>query len=425
MVDRDDAVLGAFQDGGLVGLAPAQRLVRFPDLGEVDAGADEAGELAVGLPARHRRRVEPAILPVVAPQAEFLGVGHLGGDAVMEVPGAGRTVLRVQAVGPAGAELLLERAAGEVVPGLVEVDARPVGLDDPDQHRGRVGQVAEPLLGLPQLGRVRLQQSGHVVERGADLGEFVAARELRAGVELAGGEGLRALGQRGGAPRDGAVEIEPDQHAGEQAGAEQDAEVPKLVALQTGLLGGDVRLRDQPMAGAEIGRRENRLEGAAVGRGLEAPGRLAPDLGQEGVDPGAGLAGPPAPERRVGGREDAAVIIAEEAEAQLRHAPDARHEVHARLRMGRRQLGLQDRQDEIAQRQDPLAHQGVAGGLQVVVAERPAAQHHQEAQHERAQRQGVAKRIGVRHGRCAVASPSPGSLRSARADTTNCPRTPG
>src|SRR4029079_7927580 len=57
-------------------------------------------------------------------------------------------VLGVHVVGPAVAELLRHRAADEVEPRLVEPGAELVGAAHPDQHRRRVGDLAEAPLAL-------------------------------------------------------------------------------------------------------------------------------------------------------------------------------------------------------------------------------------------------------------------------------------
>jgi hypothetical protein len=52
---------------------------------------------------------------------------------------------------PAVAPLLLQGAAGEAQPGLVEEGAQTVGLGQPQQHRRGVGHVLEAALRLAQL----------------------------------------------------------------------------------------------------------------------------------------------------------------------------------------------------------------------------------------------------------------------------------
>ena len=132
-------------------------------IGDVDARADVAREAAVGLPARRAAIEHPAVLAVGASQA----VLHLEGPAL----GEGRhvridarlEVLEVHALGPAHAPLLLERAARELEPGLVEERAERVRARHPEQHGRDVGHDAEARLGLARAA-LGPQASGRVAQ---------------------------------------------------------------------------------------------------------------------------------------------------------------------------------------------------------------------------------------------------------------------
>ena len=98
----------------------AQLLHGLAVLGDVDAGADEAHELAAGSEMRAAALEQPAPGAVVALQAVF----HFIGPARVErrVIGVERAIEigRVQVVAPAVADLLLDVAADEIEPALVE-----------------------------------------------------------------------------------------------------------------------------------------------------------------------------------------------------------------------------------------------------------------------------------------------------------------
>ena len=124
-------------------LFPLHQLLRALALGDVNARADVALETALGGVARDALARKPSINSV----AVALAVVHLERLAGIEglcvdVHAAGQ-VVGMDAFGPAVAEFLLERAAGEVQPGLVEISAEFVHAAHPDQHGCGIGHAPE------------------------------------------------------------------------------------------------------------------------------------------------------------------------------------------------------------------------------------------------------------------------------------------
>ena len=137
------------------------RLVRilgmFP-VGNVDARADVPRELTARAVAQDAAVQNPSVLPVVALKPvfhpeRFTGVegSNVGLQAVVVIVG-------VDVLGPAVPEFLLDRAANEVQPRLVEPRTQPVRTANPDQNRGGIGHEPESLLALAQrmLGALAL-----------------------------------------------------------------------------------------------------------------------------------------------------------------------------------------------------------------------------------------------------------------------------
>jgi len=155
----EELVLGPVCPLGLVPclLRPGEEtpvlLLGLLALGDVDAGADVASEGPLRGIARHAVVEEPAVLAVGPPEAELhakalAGVERGGIDAVRAVE-----VVRMDLRGPALADLLFHRAAGELQPGAVEPVAAPVGRRHPDEDGGAVGGNLEALLALLQGAR--------------------------------------------------------------------------------------------------------------------------------------------------------------------------------------------------------------------------------------------------------------------------------
>ena len=61
-----------------------------------------------------------------------------------------RRILRMHVLQPAGFDFLIQRAAGELQPALVEEFAALVVIQDPKQHGGGVGHAAKAVLALAQ-----------------------------------------------------------------------------------------------------------------------------------------------------------------------------------------------------------------------------------------------------------------------------------
>jgi hypothetical protein len=112
------------------------RLVGEAALVRVHAARDEAREGAVLVVEGHAAIEDPAVLAVAAPEP----IVHLEGRGLLDMGAAALDdalqIVRMNALGPAVAELLLEAPAGEVEPRLIEKNAFSVGARPPD-HRGR------------------------------------------------------------------------------------------------------------------------------------------------------------------------------------------------------------------------------------------------------------------------------------------------
>ena len=149
-VDGDDPVDHVFHDraGPLLGLPQAfLRLLPFRD---VQARADVPGEDRGRSMEGDAVVQQPAVFAVVASQP----VLHRERLAGVEGAGVGREaaveIVAVHVLGPAVAELLLQRATHEIQPRLVEPGAELVGAADPDHDRSGVRHVPEAPLVLDQ-----------------------------------------------------------------------------------------------------------------------------------------------------------------------------------------------------------------------------------------------------------------------------------
>ena len=163
-VAQDHAFAHRRQQGAHVLLAVAQLGLGVAAVGDVEAGADVAGELAVAGVDRAAGVDDPAVLAVVAAQPVF----HLEGGAHREVLEVGAhaavEVFAVNAPRPAVTLFFGEAAAGEVEPGLVEVVALGVDAGAPDER----GEVLEQGHGkVPQVVTGRGERNVHVQGRGA------------------------------------------------------------------------------------------------------------------------------------------------------------------------------------------------------------------------------------------------------------------
>src|SRR5262249_22377881 len=113
------------------------------------------------------------------PQAIY----HLEGPPLAKGVEVGRhatlVVLRVNALGPAHALLLLHRPAGEVEPRLVEEIAQGVEPGHPQQHRGGIRHGAKHVLGglrRAQDQRLGTHRLAHGLKLGWDAGEASLSR---------------------------------------------------------------------------------------------------------------------------------------------------------------------------------------------------------------------------------------------------------
>ena len=160
------------------GLLPREQIVALPLRralgGDVLAGADVAGEGAVGIVQGDAVVAHPAVGLVVPPQAVLDPEAAARREGLRDGLGAAVAVLRVHVPQPAHARLVLEALTHEREPARVEPRAARVGRGQPHQHRRRVGHRAEArlsrprgLLGGPAPDRVEGDDAHRSVGRGA------------------------------------------------------------------------------------------------------------------------------------------------------------------------------------------------------------------------------------------------------------------
>ena len=135
-----------------LGLEPLAGLFGPAPLGDVDGGADVAGEGAAGVDARDAVRRHPAILAIGAARAgiDLEGLPLLQGAE--EDGGPDLPVVGVQEIGPAVGRYLVKLPPEEGNPPLVDEIGLAQDVRGPHHHRRRVGQGAEALFALPQRG---------------------------------------------------------------------------------------------------------------------------------------------------------------------------------------------------------------------------------------------------------------------------------
>ena len=154
-----------------------KHLARQFAFGDVVAIADIADELAGCVVARRAFILNPAVFAGMMAQA----VVH----AELLAPVEGRYVgfqaafkiVRMDAFGPAIAELLFQAAAGKVEPALVEVVALLVDASRPDQRLSRVGKRAEVLFALDELAFDPVPLADQVVDAEHDEREEFDAHQ--------------------------------------------------------------------------------------------------------------------------------------------------------------------------------------------------------------------------------------------------------
>ena len=136
-------------------LLPVRHVVADPDV---------AGEIAVQVAEGPPHVEDPAVYPGIVAQP-VLGLEMPAGPEGVEIGGpAEGHIVRVYPRHPAVAFFLLQGAAGEVEPGLVEIIAARVGPRAPDQRRKGLEQGQVEIAGALQV-LLGLLESGDVPDR--------------------------------------------------------------------------------------------------------------------------------------------------------------------------------------------------------------------------------------------------------------------
>ena len=165
-----DAVIDLGEQRLLLGQRVLDVLLRVFAVGDVEAGAEIALELAV-LHEGAGRVQQPAVDAVVPPQPELDGERLTRLEGTRDDLGVPLEILWVQPAAPAEAELLLQGAAGEFQPALVVVDrvAGPVGAP---HHQGH--DISEALEAVAEGGSFRGSLRGTCpgITRGAVVQRF-------------------------------------------------------------------------------------------------------------------------------------------------------------------------------------------------------------------------------------------------------------
>ena len=141
-------------------------------LGDVDAGTDVADEIAVRPEMRRAAFEQPAPGAVFALQAEFHFVRPPRVECGVVCVQRAIEIGRMHVIAPAVADLLLDIAADEIEPALVEPVATLVLATHPYEHRRRVRRRAKALLALAQ-GFLGANAAGDIANEGAEH-QFVA-----------------------------------------------------------------------------------------------------------------------------------------------------------------------------------------------------------------------------------------------------------
>ena len=128
----------------------SERILRCLAIGDIETGADVAGETAVRSVSGNARVEEPSVHAVGSADP----ILHLEGLACIEcrrvcLP-ASVHILRVDAFQPAVAEFLLEGPARELQPWAIDEVAQLVRTGPPDQDRSGIRHEAETLFALAQ-----------------------------------------------------------------------------------------------------------------------------------------------------------------------------------------------------------------------------------------------------------------------------------
>ena len=142
----------AVGDGPEAGFRFLQAGLRLADVGDVEGHAHEADDLFAVPEAGSGEGLQPAVFAVVTQIPRLHGeglAGGLAGEGLLQHP---LLVVRMDDGAPVQQPRFLvgPSAVGDI--GLVGEGAGPILPGHPDQHGGRVGDGAEPLLAFPDLG---------------------------------------------------------------------------------------------------------------------------------------------------------------------------------------------------------------------------------------------------------------------------------
>ena len=291
-VERSHVAVERAEDGAAQRVALEEHLVGGLQLGDVGGGADVTDDGAVRPEARQAVIEDPAILAVPALQAIVEGEGPARPHRVAHRGRARLTVFGMHAYGPALAHLVLEPAAGDVEPAIVEVAAPGVGIGHPHHPRRGVGHQAESLLALADaaLGPAAGERVGeHLGDQAQALHQLLGPRML--GAQAAAGERAhdhaahhqrdrhqRADTERGhGAPIGAGVlrELADARELHDLAAAEPGVHPGKVAQVRRHRQGRDAR------AGPAVGHTDQ----LAAGAELDEHGPVDVELGHDALQP--------------------------------------------------------------------------------------------------------------------------------------------
>ncbi len=134
-----------------------------PALVDVGVGAEPFHGAPLRVAQSHRLRVEPAVLAVMAADPELHAEVRPGCNGRLPRGHGERSVVEVDLVQPAEAQLRRLRNARVGHPLAAEIVARPLGFAGPDELGQRLGQLTEAALALAQVA-LRGDALGDVIE---------------------------------------------------------------------------------------------------------------------------------------------------------------------------------------------------------------------------------------------------------------------
>ena len=159
VVDVTDVALPVAEaDADQVGIGDATE-PRFADrqrdldllaVTDIDAGPDVAGKTSARVETWHTGIQDPAVLPRGITQPVLNRKAAQRFECVVVNVQAALRVVRMNVLGPALAEFLVDGPTNEIEPDLVEPGALAVGPADPHHHRRGIGHQAEALFALAQ-----------------------------------------------------------------------------------------------------------------------------------------------------------------------------------------------------------------------------------------------------------------------------------